>query len=246
VNTSEKVRQILLEELAKTQSRNPRYSMRAYAESLGISQSAVSEMLSGRRSITHKSAKRILEGLDKNPAEISEILEGTESEVVQTFRPLDIDAFHVVADWHYFAILSLAETETFQSSPSWIAKRLGISEKQTKDAIETLLRLELLKKDKRSGKLSPTGTQLEALSTKASPALRKANRQNIELTAKALESVPLEKRDFTAITICVDPRRLDEAQKLIKSFRRKFSSIMESGPKKEVYKLCIQLFPLSK
>jgi uncharacterized protein (TIGR02147 family) len=157
-----------------------------------------------------------------------------------------MDVYHTIADWHYYAILSLAETMDFVGSPGWIAQRLGISEKSAAEAVDRLLRLDMLEKDKKTGKLRSTGEQFEAISAIANPALRKANRQNLELAQAALEKIPVEERDFTAITLCFDPGRIEDARKMIKTFRRNFNRVMEAGHKKEVYKMCIQLFPLSK
>ena len=46
--------------------------------------------------------------------------------------------------------------------------------------------------------------------------------------------------------MAIDPENLGEAKNMIKSFRKRLSKKLESGNKKEVYKLAIQLFPLSR
>ncbi len=245
MNLTEKIRLILLEELASAQARNPAYSMRSFAQKIGIGQSAVSEIVAGKRPVTRKAAEKILLGLARPPDEIEKILEGREGAVQShAYRAIDMDSYHLIASWHHYAILSLAETKNFQSSSKWIARRLGISEKTASEAIERLLRLGLIESGK-NGKLAVTGESFEAISTVANPALKKANRENLELAQTALETIAVEDRDFTALTLCFDPDRMDEARKIIKQFRRQFDRAMESGRKTEVYKLCIQLFPLS-
>lgn len=245
----DKVRHILLEELVKAQSKNPSYSMRAYAAKLGISQPSISEILSGKRPLTKKMAYKILRGLDRNPDEISNLIKPANSKTLDAaFTSVDMDSYHLISDWYYYAILSLMETRGFISSGEWVAKRLEISEHQANEAIETLLRLKMVTKDPKNGKLRSSGQQLEAIypgDTK-SMALRKANRQNLELANFALDNVPLTERDFTAITLTFDPKKMEEARQMIKVFRRNFNRVMEAGHKKEVYKLCIQLYPLSK
>lgn len=187
-----------------------------------------------------------MEGLDKSPAEIALAFDDGSAAATTTHTSIDMDTFHIISDWYHHAILSLVETKDFQSSNSWIAERLGISVKVASEAIEKLLRLDMLIRDPKTGKLSATGQQFEAISVVASPALRKANRQNLELASTALEQVPLSERDFTAITLCMNPDKMEDARKMIKNFRRNFNRVMEAGQKKEVYKLCIQFFPLSK
>ncbi len=243
---ADKVRGLLLEEFVKAQAKNPSYSMRAYAKKVGISQTAISEIFGGKRPITKKSAEKILSGLARSPEEVSNLLLGSDDSSLTSYKSLDMDTFHLISEWHYFAILSLAETKGFQSSAAWIAERLGLTEKIVRDALARLIRLGLIESDKKTGKIKPTGDQFAAISEVATSALKKANRQNLELIEEALESIPSEKRDFTAMTLCFDPDRMDEARKLIKNFRRSFAKVMEAGHKKEVYKICVQFFPLTR
>jgi hypothetical protein len=46
--------------------------------------------------------------------------------------------------------------------------------------------------------------------------------------------------------MAVDPALLPEAKDMIKKFRRRLSRFLESGKKKEVYTIAIQLFPVSR
>jgi uncharacterized protein (TIGR02147 family) len=244
--SSDKVRILLLEEFIKAQARNPHYSMRAYARKLGVGQSAVSEILSGKRPITKKAAVKILDGLGKNPDEASQILAEAEGEAPQKFRSLDMDSFHLISEWYYYGILSLTETKDFKGSEPEISQRLGISASLTQEAVERLIRLDMLERDPKTGKLKATGEQFEAVSQVANPALKKANRRNLEMALEVLDQTEHEERDYSAITLCFDPDRMEDARKMLRNFRRQFCKVMESGHKKEVYKLNLQLFPLSK
>lgn len=239
----EAVRRVLITELLQAQARNPNYSMRAYARRLGLPQSALSEIISAKRKITAQYAKKIVQALDLSPQTQAQLLASSESDL--GFRSLDMDTFHLIADWQYFAILSLAETEDFQSSAEWIARRLGISEKAATQALDTLKRLGLVNVHPRTQEIVVTGDQFVAISEVAEPAMKKAARQDLELAEAALNKTKFEQRDFTAMTLCFDPARMDEAKELIKKFRRSFSKTMESKRKTEVYKLSIQLFPLT-
>lgn len=244
---AEITKEILLGDLLNIQARNPSYSLRAYSKRIGISHSALSEMISGKRPITIKAAQRILQGLDKSPEQIHQIINYSNNSVSGgKFKSLDMDTYHLIADWYYFAILSLTETDGFKSSEVWIAKRLGISTKIAKEALQRLQNLGLIERDSKTKEIRPTGEQFEAVSEVAKPALKKASRQNIELALKALEETQFSERDFTAITLCFDPERINEAKDQIKKFRREFCKSMESKKKKEVYKLTVALFPLTK
>jgi uncharacterized protein (TIGR02147 family) len=252
----EYIRNLLMMELLGLQSKNSRYSMRAYSKKVGIPQSAISEIIGKRRKVTAKMALKIMTGLTVPPETVSEVLGNFKNQISliepktnslsRKFQPLNMDQFHAISEWYHFAILSLAETKTFKSDPAWIAKRLGISKVQAMNAVSRLLRLEMLIADPKTKKLKATGIQYQIDPGVATAALKKACRENIELSSDALEATRFDERDFTAITLCFDPEKIPEAKRMIKIFRNKFSQQMESGQKKEVYKLCIQLFPLTK
>lgn len=246
MNAEIEIRHILLNEFLAAQAKNSQYSMRAYSRKVGITQSAISEILSGKRKITTKMGIKILSGLGVSPDTFQRIVSRMQDKKSENreFKPLDVDTFHLVSDWHYFALLSLAETKDFKSSADWIAKRLGISKVKAEEALERLTRLGMIENDEEG--IKATGVQYQVDPGIATPALKKAQRQNLEIATKALETTKYEERDFTAMTLCFDPDRMNEAKALIKEFRKQFSDIMENGEKKEVYKLCVQLFPLTK
>ena len=56
----------------------------------------------------------------------------------------------------------------------------------------------------------------------------------------------MELRDFTSMTMAIDPEKLTEAKKKIREFRRGLSEFLEAGKKEEVYRLNIQLVPVTK
>ena len=65
----------------------------------------------------------------------------------------------------------------------------------------------------------------------------------------ALESLgrdPISRRDFSALTMIVDPTRLPEAKERVLRFKRELGELLEKGEPSEVYSLAIQLFPLTR
>lgn len=53
----------LREELVRRQQRNPRYSLRAFARATGVSPATMSQVLSGKRSLTLRTARNIIQRL---------------------------------------------------------------------------------------------------------------------------------------------------------------------------------------
>jgi uncharacterized protein (TIGR02147 family) len=110
--------------------------------------------------------------------------------------------------------------------------------------VETLLRLGLLSRSG-SGELTLTGKNFTTTDRVRSSAVRKGHENNLNLARKSLESDPVDARDFSAITMAIDPARLEEATQLIREFRDRICTFLEGGKKQQVYKLCIQLFPMT-
>lgn len=235
--------------------KNPNISLRAFANRLSISPSSISEILNGKRRVSKKLAEKIVHNLQLDPQEQSSILKhfdlkkgqltGSTKDITKQTTQLDSDSFKSISEWYHFAILSLAETRDFKPEPEWIAERLNIKLSEASAAIERLLRLGMFKQAN-NGKLVLAKAQYRTSDEIASLALKKAHAANLELAKESLINDPIDKRDFNAMTMAIDVNKLPEAKELIREFKEKMCDILESGHKSEVYKVCIQLFPLSK
>ena len=241
------IRQVIIEK----QFRNPLFSLRAFARQLHLSPSSISEILRGKRRVSKKSAARILDGLHVNPDQAANWLSNFPEKHTRKrfpaaeskYEQLDMDQYQAIAEWYHFALLSLLDTSDFRSSPRWIARRLRITEVQARKAIERLVRLRLIKKKGRI--LSTTGQKFITSDNISNLSLKKAHSRNLELADNSLQKDEVDVRDFTAITMAIDPKKLREAKRLIRKFRERISYCLERGEKREVYKMCVQLFPLT-
>lgn len=259
------IQKLMHEELTRIRLRNPQYSLRAFARKLQMPPSAVSEVINGKRRVSRKLAEKIADRLMCAPDVKARLLEGfppltPPSRKVAAAGPkgtilraasvrqpdliqVSADQFHVVADWYHYGILALAETQDFQSDADWIAKRLGIPKNQVVPALERLERVGMLVRQE--GRLRPSGIPHAPTEEIANLSLRRAHAQNLELARQALERDSADRRDFLALTVATDPVVLTQAKQMIRDFRDQLVKLLESGEKKEVYKLCLQFFPVS-
>ncbi len=65
------------------------------------------------------------------------------------------------------------------------------------------------------------------------------------MSKSKLDDVPVEFRDFSSMTIAVDPEKLPEAKAVIREFRQKMASLLRDGNKTEVFQFALQLYPLT-
>jgi uncharacterized protein (TIGR02147 family) len=241
--------------------RNPRYSIRAFARSLGVDVGALSRILAGKQVPSYKLSQKILSVLELSPEEqerfFASVAEKQRSRNLQRLNPvlrrfkaqastpadLSIDLYRVIADWYHFAILELTFIEDLQSSPSWIAKELGIPVAEATLAIERLIKLNLLKIE--SGRYIKTEEQLSTMDKHlTTPALRRNQEQFLEKAIDSLENDPIEERNMSSMTMAIDPDRLPIAKQLIREFNQSLCRFLESGKRRRVYNLEIALYPI--
>lgn len=137
------------------------------------------------------------------------------------------------------------ETDHFSNDVRWMAQRLDLSSVEIRSAIERLERLGLL--TEKNGKLVPTQKQLTTTHDIESAALQRSHKQSLEQAIETLDSVPVELRDITSMTMAIDLKRIPQAKAMIKKFRREVCDLLESGDSKsEVYNINIQLVPITR
>lgn len=157
---------------------------------------------------------------------------------------LDQSHYELLSKPYHFSLLSLVELEDFQNDPSWIAKRLHLNPLQVRQGLECLRRHGLIRDHRDKLQLgAPHG--VKSSDNVTNPALRVAHQSILDETAATYRDLPLELRDVTSLTLAIDPRKLEEAKLHIRRFRKQMEKLLEKGRKTEVYRLNIQLLPLS-
>lgn len=228
--------------------KNPSYSLRAFSRSLGMDSSTVSAILKGKRPLTIKTAQKIVEGLNiTNPMEAQALIMGTfvkeEKEALPSYSELAMQSAKAISSWEHFAILALLEIPDFKGMERSISERLNIPFGIVSECLVRLEKLDLVKNENGAWKL--TGKNMATPSQIPSAALREGHRQYISKALESLESDAVDVRDISGITMAVSRSRLSEAKAMIQDFRRRLSAYLEEGKKDAVYRLNIQLFPLS-
>lgn len=242
----------LAKRFAEAKARNPSYSLRAFAKRIGVNPATFSRVLNGERGVSAKLASLICDRLHLDPQERSEVLssyptrriKGTSAETAPGHLLLTADQFRVIGDWYHYGILSLVRTRGFRPDISWISGRLGVPKQEISTAVKRLRRLGLLE-TKPDGSWARKHPKLRTTDDVASVSLQKSHLSNLELAKETLLHRGVNERDFTAMTMPLDPDLLPRAKEAIRKFQDELASILESKPGTEVYKLCIQLFPLT-
>ncbi len=228
--------------------RNPAYSLRAFAKKTGVSPAILSLIFNGKRRPTQKLMEKIASRLLLDPREQSLLFTfppEVQEPARRSYLQLRTDQYQVLGDWRYLAFLNLIETKGFKNDLSWIARRLRSTPKRVHAMIESLKRLGMLE-ESADGTFFRKQSSYKTTDDLQNLSLRKSHYSNLELAREALDEVPIENRDFTWVVLPMDKRKLAIAKNLIRKFHDDFMQLVEKESEPdEVYKLCVQLFPMT-
>lgn len=235
-------RDSLRNEYLKRTSKNPRYSLRAFASAIGLNHATVSGFLSGRRKISPASAEKIGRALGWSPDQISGLAGSA-----QDYRQLTQDEFAMLSDWSYDAILEYSRLPRARMEAKAIAEVFDLPELQVRLTLEALERLGFLSRRKKKLVLTDAKTT-SILDPSTTSSAQSAHQKNIlEKSAEAIDRIAPAGRDHTSMTFAVDRADLHEARRRIAKFRRELDKFLQRAPANfnEVYQLQISLFPLT-
>lgn len=253
-------RNFLQLELKKRCDANANYSLRAFAGKLKVPASTLSEVLNRKAGLSLAKAKQISANLNLSDIEQDYFVTLVESFHARSKRDrelakirllklqktrakkLDAGTWQVISNWYHAGILELSKVQGFQSEPQWIAKTLGISPKEARQACDRLLRLGILRLDGKN--LRPTGLWL--LKSPEEIPSDTIKQFHVTLLKKAAEEIykqPIDRRNYSSLLMAISNEKLPEAKKLIAEFNQKLSTLMTSASDRDsLYCFSTQLF----
>ncbi len=240
---AENFKNILQQEFLRRGTKNPKYSLRSYAQFLGVHHSTLSGLLSGKRPITKKAASALSLKLGLFPDNFIK----KDNFSLPKHEFLEEDIFNRISEWYFDAILELSKVKSFDFTASNISRYLNLNEAQVSIAVRTLVRLNLLKKTKNRFTIVHENSTNLSSNEKTSAAMRKYQRSILEKSLEALELVDRKDRDHTSTTLAIRKSDLPKAKQIIKDFRYKLAELLQQSDSfDEVYQLQVSLFPLGK
>lgn len=243
-----KISHVLKKELHERQSRNPKYSLRAFARDLNISVTSLSRILADSRMPSDKMLKQFVKKLQiphlkiKTPSP-----QGPTRSKKTKFTYISAQKVAPLMGWKFFAILELCLLPNFKADPVWIADKLNLSLEDVQEHVMVLKKEKMLHAQK-NGKWK-VAHQKMANSQIADLAFTKEQRNALSgLAAAAIrqDSALGKKRVFT-LTVGIDPDQLFELEEMINQLIHKATAMFEEGKnRRQVYQVHFNYFPLSK
>lgn len=230
--------------LAEMQAKNPSFSLRAYAKSLGVHAASLSEFFNDKRSFSPKLQKKIIEKLniapDKRQYLLNTIDDGDSPVDVERVQ-VDTDSYHLVSDPIYYSLLCLIETKDFKEDYKFIARRVKKSVPEVKEAMERLERVGYIKRIR--NKLHVGEAHLMTTDDVANMSLRLRHAENLDNAKEALLNLDVSERYFRFETLAIGVEQMPEFKKAAQEFFNKLVKISNKSQKDEVYEFCFNFFP---
>lgn len=248
VQTPHDFRELLQREFQRRLDKNPRYSLRAFAKSLGIYHATLSSLLSGQRPFSPKSIRQIGGALGFTPLQLEAIGTVAAKSNSKTVIELQEDEFNLIANWQHDAFLELLQLPNESQEVRSIGKRLNMTAANVLSSLQLLERTAMIKRDATGcWKVLKPNSSTVLGENQTSHARRAHQKALLERSKQALDEIAIAMRDHSSIAMTVNTEDLPELKTAIREFRRKlmaFAQRKNSNPN-SVYQLQIALFPLT-
>lgn len=231
--------------LANRCKKNPHYSLRAFAASISIDHSYLSQLLRGKRNFTSKMKLRIGKELGLGPDEIKTFLSQSDRGSA-SLNQLAADQFAQISDWYYDAICELIHVKDFQGDNKWIAAQLDITPSEVNLAVERLQRLGLLEITEDGRWLEKQGNCETVINEFTDVARKKHQKQVLQKAIDSVDNVPFQDRVNSSMCFAISEENFEKVKELIKKFDQELTDIVvDSSNAEKVYEFTLGLFPLS-
>jgi uncharacterized protein (TIGR02147 family) len=265
--------QFLKDSFCELKESDKKYSHRFISNALGINSSGwIADVLAGRRRVSRNQLLKLsqLLDLDSKEEEFFQLLADysqaeTEKdaqkilEKILSFQELpkeliDEDRFEYFSKWYYAAIRELLLINSFKGDYQSLAHSLipSITESEAMESIRLLERLGLIKKFA-GGIYKPVNDYVKKEKGGNRTYYYQFMKTSMRLGLDALEDIPRDERDVSALVLNLSENSLNEVREDIKNLRKKMIQLSEQdqqNPRKQknairVYESIFQIFPVS-
>lgn len=161
---------------------------------------------------------------------------------------MDKEHYQFYAEWYHSAIRSIIDMVPFIDDYKWLANSVipKITIRQAKQSVKLLLELGIIEKLENGThrlihKSITTGKNLENV------VLHHFHQNVAELALHALDTLPVNERNITGVTLGISDETYSEICNEIEQFRKKIMNIAEKDIMADrTYQLNFQFFPISK
>lgn len=220
-------------------------SLRGFAKRLGLSAGVLSEILRDKRALVAPRALAVAEAAGVPAAPLKRLQMMIESlENDDGGRELARgEIVDLIMNPVYYALLSALEVLPIPCPLDELARFLKIERPEAERIVDRLSEHGVVERE--DAHVYWWGKHLTTTADVPNEKQRAFLRASLEQTIVALDTVPVDEREVTAITFAASESRLPLAKAEIRKFRDVLATNMQGKKTDRVYRLSIQLIPVS-
>ncbi len=252
---------VLSNDFNRRKLRRKTFSIRAYAQFLGLSPSTVHSLMSqkilGSPRLIGRIGKKI--GLSDNeqryfvclskmkisrdPKKRAEI--SREARMLDTrFNMLSEEEFALISKWYNYPVMELIKLKDASVDPVWIGRKLGITPREAEIALSTFQKLGVIEISE-SGQVIVNRDYIEIPSGVAFEPVRELHQTIIAKAKDAVTTQPKGTRSFSTTVVRFRKSDVEQVHEFVSKVRRDFCERFESGTGHDaVYSLNMNFFRL--
>lgn len=249
-------------------SKKKSFSFRCLARYSDVSASMLAASINGKRRISITSAEKIAKAFNLTIRETDYLFALVRFEKAKNhtdkneafaciinlrgqskLKFLDKDQYEYYSHWYHSAIRELVSLPIFKEDPAWIAQALlpSITAVQAQKSLQLLQRLAIIQRDVH-GKLCQTCNAISSEYEIHALSLRNFSREMLDRAKESLETVPVELREISGLTMGISDTCIDRIKQRIRIFKEEIVTMVvdDKTESSDVYQLNIQFFPIIK
>ena len=240
---------IILKKYFVIKNRNPKFSLRGYAKTINMSSGRLSQYLSGKELPSDRTLQKISEIISLDEEQIKILKQYIEQQNYLrrgagfTNVCLNED-FNLLKDfdtWRIFNLLKFKPRTGLKTEE--LSDILLIQQKKALDILINLQERGLI--FEKTGRWERSLSNITTSNEIPSADIRGFHKNMIYESIKHLKEDNLEVRDFSSITLTLNPKKIEKAKMMIASFRGEFSKEMFERDSNSLYQINFQLYPLT-
>ncbi len=226
--------------------KNPRFSLRAFAGKLELDPSSLSKVFAGKKALSQETRMSCLKKLGATKKEIDAVLsQGMNEPLSHTIIPEDV--FEVFRNWRYFAVLEYLRIVSDEKTIfPHLKKKLDLSKAEAQEILETLARIGFIALDNGAYEILRPNNSWSVAGGDTSLLRRNMQKDILERSVMALESIPMEEREHGSLLVAIDKKRLPEFKERLRRLRLELSDYLQSSPEcDELYQFQMSFYPVT-
>ncbi len=246
---------------------DPSLTHRTFSTMCGYrSSGAIALILSGKRRLTEKAARRLARTLKLDAEQAHHLnlmvayeqAEGFDARA-RLMRKMksaarfaeawsdSLDAYEFYGEWYLPVLREMISLPDFEENPRWIAARLHqrLAPRLITQGMEQLLNLGFVERDE-NGKLRPKERIISTPSEVTSDVLKQHQRDMMAKASDALDTQPRHMRDMRVATVAISRHQADRIKGLMVQLQKDVLDVVsEEEPIEVVYQYNTQWFALT-